>query len=128
GGRAGGRRGADECGWGSERPRAGTADPNTPQQTEAVMRVAVEPSRRAADRAGQLITQDPDAKARRSEALLEMADAQQSAKQYKDAAATYLSVLNEKALPDRLEEGSELRGPVPPPSCEQPERDQSAPD
>src|SRR5262249_23554782 len=38
-----------------------------------------------------------------------MADAQQSAKQYKDAAATYLIVINEKALPDRIEEASERR-------------------
>ena len=47
---------------------------------------------------------DPDAKARRAEMLLEIADTQQFAKQYKDAANTYEQFLNEKSLPDRTEE------------------------
>src|SRR5262249_22149601 len=44
------------------------------------------------------------AKVRRGEILAELADIQQLAKQYKEAAADYLQILNEKLLPQREEE------------------------
>src|SRR6185436_17756678 len=59
------------------------------------------------DRAAQLAAQDPQAKARRVETLLELGDAQQLAKQYKEAAGTYQQVLNENQAPERNEEASQ---------------------
>jgi cellulose synthase operon protein C len=57
----------------------------------------------AADRAAAM-TADPEAKARRSEILLELADTQQQARLFKEAAALLEQLRNEKALPAREEE------------------------
>ena len=54
--------------------------------------------------AGQMAGTDPDAKVRRGEILLEVADTQQVLKLNKEAATIYEQVLNEKTLPDRVEE------------------------
>lgn len=59
--------------------------------------------RQAADRAGQMGT-DPEARERRGEIMLEIADTQQQLNQYKDAAGTYNQLLNDKVLPRRDEE------------------------
>ncbi|HJT78055.1 MAG TPA: tetratricopeptide repeat protein [Gemmataceae bacterium] len=84
--------------------QAGAADPNNPAAHDQALRTAVDTLRRAADRAGQFAGSDPGAKERRAEILLEVADTQQEAKQYREAAATYNQLLNEKALPRRSEE------------------------
>jgi TolA-binding protein len=85
--------------------QAGAADPaKPPQEYEAALRAALDTFRRAAEKAQGLANADPEAKARRAEILLEMADVQQQSRQFKEAANTYVQLLNEKALPDREEE------------------------
>jgi tetratricopeptide (TPR) repeat protein len=86
--------------------RAGAApDPatNFPGYSQA-LREALDTFRQAADRAQQLGPNDPDAKQRRGEILLETADVQQLVKQYREAAVTYGQLLNDKVLPAREEE------------------------
>jgi TolA-binding protein len=58
----------------------------------------------AANRAEQIANVDPDAKQRRGQVLLELADTQHQLKQGKEAAATYNQILNDKLLPQRTEE------------------------
>jgi TolA-binding protein len=85
--------------------QAGAVDPAKPwQEQENALKGAVETFRRAAEKAQGLTNTDPEAKSRRAEILLEMADAQQQARQFKEAVNTYNQLLNEKALPDREEE------------------------
>src|SRR5262249_40373981 len=74
--------------------QAGAGDLKTAQDT----------FRRAAEKAQQLTATDPEAKLRRGEILFELADAQQLARQHKEAAATYAQIFNEKMLPQRAEE------------------------
>ncbi|MFO0825240.1 MAG: tetratricopeptide repeat protein [Gemmataceae bacterium] len=76
---------------------------DSPTRTQAFNN-AINSLRGAADRANQLGAQDPDAKARRPEILLELADALLLAKQPQPAAQTYDAILNEKLLPTRTEE------------------------
>jgi cellulose synthase operon protein C len=84
--------------------QVGAADPNKPPEYEQGIKAAVETLRKAGDRANQLVQTDPGAKVRRGEILAELADAQQLIKQYREAANTYNTVLNEKLLPARDEE------------------------
>ncbi len=84
--------------------QAGAADPANPAAYDQALKTAIETYRRAAERANQVAGADPQAKTRRGEILAEMADTQQLAKQYREAAATYNQVLNEKLLPQREEE------------------------
>jgi cellulose synthase operon protein C len=65
---------------------------------------AIATLRQAADKANQMSGQDPTAKGRRAEMLLELADTQLTAKLAKDAAATYEAIWNEKLLPAKAEE------------------------
>jgi TolA-binding protein len=65
---------------------------------------AINTIKAAADKANALAATDPEAKTRRGEMLLEAADTQQMAKQYKEAAGTYEQIINEKVLPARTEE------------------------
>jgi len=83
------------------------ADPTQAQPYGQALQNAQNFLRQAIDRAGQLAAQDPQAKARRAEMLLELGDAQQLAKQYKEAATTYQQVLNENQAPERNEEASQ---------------------
>jgi TolA-binding protein len=78
------------------------ADPGNPQAYQQAMTAALDVFRRAAEKAQQ--NQDPDAKPRRADILLEMAETQQALKQFKEAANTYKTVLDEKAVPAREEE------------------------
>ncbi len=83
----------------------GLADPaKPPQEYEAALKPAIDTLRRAAEKSQQMTSTDPEAKVRRAEALLEMADAQQLTRQNKEAAAVYAGLLNDKALPEREEE------------------------
>jgi TolA-binding protein len=85
--------------------QAGSADPaKPPQEYENALKAAIDTFRRAADKAQGLTNTDPEAKSRRAEILLEMADVQQQARLFKDAASTYQQLLNEKTLPEREEE------------------------
>jgi TolA-binding protein len=95
---------ADRAMWWFARAQAGAADPNNAQAQEQALRAAAETLARAADRAGQLAANDPDAKTRRGDILLELGDTQQLAKLYREAAATYQKALAENASPDRAEE------------------------
>jgi TolA-binding protein len=84
--------------------QAGAADPANRAAYDQALKTALDTYRKAADRANQLAASDPSAKARRGEILLEIADTQQLAQQYKEAAATYNQVLNDKLLAERAEE------------------------
>ena len=74
------------------------------QAHQQVVAAALNTFKTAADWAGKLGEQDAEAKARRGEILLEMADQMQRIWQNKEAAAVYNLLLNEKLLSDREEE------------------------
>jgi TolA-binding protein len=86
------------------RAQAGAADPNNAAAREQALRAAMDTLRRAAEKAQQVSTSDPDARARKGEILLELADIHQEARQYREAAGTYAQLLGEKLLPQRDEE------------------------
>ncbi|MBY0526989.1 MAG: tetratricopeptide repeat protein [Gemmataceae bacterium] len=79
----------------------GAADPANPQAYQQVMKRGIETLRQAAEKAKEREGDDPDAKARRGAALLELADALQLSGQYKEAAAEYEQLLSSKQLPGR---------------------------
>ncbi len=89
--------------------QVGLADPTKPPEYTQVLTQALDTLRRAAERAQQAIAADPEAKARRGEVMIELADTQQLLKQYKEAAATYEAVINEKSIPQRDEEVTQRR-------------------
>jgi TolA-binding protein len=95
---------ADQALFWIGRAQAGAADPNNPPARDQALKTAIDTFRRAADKANQLAANDPEAKTRRGEILLELADTQQEAHLYKEAAATYGQLLNDKVLPQRGEE------------------------
>jgi TolA-binding protein len=80
--------------------QAGAAGPKNPQS----LNTALDTFRQAAQRAQQLAGTDPEARLRRGEILLELARTQQRIRQYREAAATYGSILGEKLLPRREDE------------------------
>jgi len=75
-------------------------DPMNPQGRADALKNAQENLRKAADKAKDL-KDDPEAPARRAAILLELADVQQLAKKYDDAAAGYRQLLADKLLPGR---------------------------
>ncbi len=75
------------------RAQIGAADPANRPAYEQALKSAAETLRKAADRAGQT------AKAHRGEILLELADTQQLARQYRESAGTYNQILAGKLLP-----------------------------
>lgn len=75
-----------------------------PPAHQAAISAALNTFRQAADRAAKFIEQDPDAKIRRAEILLELADQQQRITQNKEAAVVYAQLLSEKILTEREEE------------------------
>ena len=76
---------------------------NAPARAQAFT-AAINSLRAAADRANQLAATDPDAKTRRAEIMLELADALLTAKQPADAATTYEQIFTGNLLPSRNEE------------------------
>ncbi len=86
------------------RAQRGLADPAQPPQFDQAQKQAVDWLKQAMDRATQIAAQDPDAKLRRVECQLELADAQIAAKLPQDSANTYQAVINEDVAPDRGEE------------------------
>jgi tetratricopeptide (TPR) repeat protein len=83
---------------------AAIADPMKAADRDNGLKTAIATLKAASDKANAMIASDPEAKTRRAEMLMEMADTQQLAKQYKEAAGTYEQILNEKSLPARTEE------------------------
>jgi cellulose synthase operon protein C len=83
---------------------AAITDPAKAAERTNGLQTAINTLRAAADKANAMSGTDPDAKTRRAEMLLEVADTQQIAKQYKEAATTYEQIINEKTLPGRTEE------------------------
>jgi TolA-binding protein len=86
--------------------QAGTApDPAAnPKGHDQTIQTAINTLRQAADRAQKLQDQDPEARSRRAEIMLEIADQLQHIKQNKESANLYNQLLAEKALPERIEE------------------------
>ncbi|MBX3400377.1 MAG: tetratricopeptide repeat protein [Gemmataceae bacterium] len=84
---------------------AAAADPNNAADRDAKYKTAIETLRKAAERAQQLAGQgDADARVRRGDMLLDLADALQTTKQFQPAAQTYEAVWNERLLPERRHE------------------------
>ncbi len=95
---------ADQCLLWIAKAQVGAADPNNAPAYDQALKAAQDTFRKAAERAQNLTAADPEARVRRGEILCELADAQQLSKQYRDAAATYNQILNDKVLPQREEE------------------------
>jgi tetratricopeptide (TPR) repeat protein len=84
--------------------QAQSIDPNNANGRNQAFANAINSLREGANRAGQRASQDADAKARRPQILLELADAQLTAKQAQQAAQLYDQIANEKLLPGKDEE------------------------
>ncbi len=84
--------------------QVGAGDPARQQEYGQALKNGIASLKQAADRAGQQAKQDGGARVRQAETLAELADTQQLAKQYREAATTYQQVLAEKTLPRREEE------------------------
>src|SRR5262249_19045474 len=84
--------------------QAANFDPNNPQSKKNALTTAINTLRQAAEKAQQQQNNDPSARQRRAEILLELADTQQLAGQSREAAAVYEQLLNEKVLTHRAEE------------------------
>lgn len=86
--------------------QAGTAPEASVNQTahQQTIAAALNTFRQAAERAQKINDQDPEAKTRRGEILLEMADQMQRIWQNKEAAGVYNQLLSEKILAEREEE------------------------
>ncbi|MFO0967192.1 MAG: tetratricopeptide repeat protein [Gemmataceae bacterium] len=84
---------------------AGAPDPVAQKDNyQKAMSQALSTFRQAADRAQKIIDADPEARLRKGQIMLEIADTQQLLKQHREAAGAYGQILNEKLLPDRVEE------------------------
>lgn len=84
---------------------ATAADPANAADRDNKFKLAIETFRKAADTANQLARQgDPDARARRGDILLDLADTLHLTKQYPLAVQTYEVVWNEQLLPERRHE------------------------
>jgi TolA-binding protein len=92
---------ADQALLWTAKAQAAAADPAKPTPA---LTAAAATLRQAADKAQQQSAADPEAKQRRAEILVELADVQSSAKQAKEAAGLYEQLLSERALPQRSEE------------------------
>jgi len=95
---------ADQALFRIAKAQVGSADPANAAAYAQALKTAVDTFRRAADKAQALIAADPEARTRKGQILLELADTQQLAHQANDAAATYKQVLAEKLLTSRDEE------------------------
>jgi TolA-binding protein len=79
----------------------GKAQLGAAQTDDAKTRNAINTLKRAVEKANQ---NDPETKNRRSEIRFDLADAMQSARQFKEAAQQYEQLWHEQALPQRREE------------------------
>ncbi|HQL71908.1 MAG TPA: tetratricopeptide repeat protein [Phycisphaerae bacterium] len=94
----------DQATWWMGRAIASGADPNNAQAYAQALAQACDHLRRAADLANQQKDKDPQAKVRRGDILMELADTQVLARQFKEASATLQQVRQENNNPDRVEE------------------------
>jgi TolA-binding protein len=92
---------ADQALWWIGKSQVGAADPNNAQAYAQALKTALETLRRAADKAQEKAQADPEATVRRGGILLEIGDTQQLARQFKEAATTYGTILEGKLLPRR---------------------------
>jgi len=83
---------------------AQNTDPAKAADRAAGLKTGIATMRAAADKANQLANNDPEAKARRGEMMLDIADTQQLAGVPKEAAQTLETILAEKTLPGREQE------------------------
>jgi tetratricopeptide (TPR) repeat protein len=95
---------ADQALYWIGKAQVGAADPNNAPAYDQALKTALDTFRRAADKAQQQAGADPEARSRRGDILLELADTQQLLRQHREAAATYQQIRNEKILPERDEE------------------------
>lgn len=97
---------ADQVYFWLGKAQAGAADmPNAnPQARQQLIMAAIGSLKKAAELAQKISAEDADAKTRRGEILLEMADQMQRIWQNKEAAGVYLQLLTDKTLPERDEE------------------------
>jgi len=95
---------ADQVQFQLGKAQLGLSDAAPPAERDAKRKAATETLRKAAEKAGAMAGQDPDAKARRHEMLFDLADALHGGKQFAEAAKLYESLWNEQALPTRREE------------------------
>ena len=98
---------ADQALFWLARAQSRAADPNNAPAVADALRQATDSLRKASEKAQQIAGADPAAKTRRAEILLELGDMQQQARQFGDAAATYLVVVNEKQTPAFVEQALE---------------------
>lgn len=94
---------SDQARWWLAKAQAGAADLNNAAAKLAALGTAIGNLKVAAERAAAL-KNDPEAKPRRSDILMELADYQQQANQAAEAANTYKEVLKEPSTPERAEE------------------------
>jgi cellulose synthase operon protein C len=92
---------ADQVLYWMGRASAGSADPANPPAAKQALARAVEAFQRAAAQAKERAQTDPDGKKWQGIILLELADTLQQAGQFKEAAATYEAILNDKVLLSR---------------------------
>jgi TolA-binding protein len=100
---------ADRALWWLARCQFRTADPKNTNTFETAVRTVTDNLRRAADLAGRLAQSDADARIRRGDILMDLADTLVAVKRYKDAAGTYQRVLQENPSPTRAEEATQRR-------------------
>jgi TolA-binding protein len=86
------------------RAQVGAADPNQAQPYTQALNGAMDRLKQASDKAQQAIAQEPEAKRRKADVLVELADVQQLAKQFASAVTTYQQVIKENYAADRTEE------------------------
>lgn len=98
---------ADQALWWTARAQLRMADVNNAPALAEAQRAAAENLRKAAERAQQSGAADAAARLRRGEILLELADTQQAARQFAEAAATCQTILNDKDLASRAAEALE---------------------
>jgi TolA-binding protein len=95
---------ADQALFWIAKAQVGAADPANATAYAQAVKTAVDTFRRAADKAQSLIATDPEARSRKGEILLQLAETQQLARQANDAATPYKQILAEKLLVSREEE------------------------
>jgi len=98
---------ADRALWWNARAQLGGADPANAPAVEQAAKAAIDSLQKAAEKAAALTQNDPEAKSRRADILLELGDAQQAARQFKEAAATYAKVAAEFPASRTAEEASQ---------------------
>jgi tetratricopeptide (TPR) repeat protein len=92
----------DRATWWLGRIQVAGADPANPAAVEQAAKAAVETIRQGLEKCKAAAQTDPDAKTRKGDITLELADTMQLAKQYKEAIQAYQQVVDEGG--DRTEE------------------------